>query len=52
VQGIPELTFVALALGLSMLVFRPEWQERIKLAPRSAMLSTIAILILSAIFSK
>jgi hypothetical protein len=48
VQGIPAPPLVV-ALGLSMLLFRPKWQERIKLGPRSAMSWTLAILILIGI---
>jgi len=38
-----------ITLGLSMLVFKPAWQERIKLAPRSAAVYVVAILILIGI---
>jgi len=50
VLGKLELSIVTVALGLSMLVFRPKWQERIQLGPHSAMLATIAVLILTAVF--
>lgn len=34
------------ALALSMVVFKPEWQTRIQLGPRSAVVSVAAILLL------
>jgi hypothetical protein len=52
VQGIPEPQFVAVALGLSMLVFRPKWQERIKLDPQSALIGILSILVLIAIANR
>jgi len=53
VQGIFASTFLYInaALGLSMLLYRPEWQERVKSGLRSATIATLTILILS-LFSK
>lgn len=47
-HGITGTPLIA-ALGLSMLLFKPEWQERIRLGPRSATVYTLAILILIGI---
>ena len=48
-QGFSEPQIVAVAFGLSMLVFGQKWRERITLGPRSAVICALAILVLIGI---